>query len=281
MLKIRLKREPKTLAKYKAYAYQEEAFNALKDLDYGAMFHEQGLGKSKIALDIALYWVETKKVDTVLLIAKKSLVHNWMKEFEKHTFIRPRILSQNKKDNYFVFNSPARFVIAHYEVVSSEFERLNLFCKSRSVGMILDESTKIKNPNAKITSSFFEISPLLDKRLILTGTPIANRPFDIWAQIFFLDQGKALGNDFPQFKSSMDFSSELADNKEEQENFEESLNQIWSKISTFSVRETKGSGVISLPEKKYLKSKQTGRLSTNMYEQVRKDLCLILVKRID
>lgn len=279
MQKIRLKKEPNTLAKYKAYAYQVEAFNALKDMNYGAIFHEQGLGKSKIALDIGLYWIKTKKIDTVLLVAKKGLVHNWVKEFEKHTFVKPKILSQNKKENYFVFNSPARFVIAHYEVIDAELERLNLYCQTRSVGMILDESTKIKNPYTKLSKAFFEISPLLSKKLILTGTPIANRPYDIWSQIFFLDQGKALGNNFIKFKADMDFTPELSDNTGRQEHFELSLAQVWPKIRPFSVRETKESGIITLPEKQYFEVKTDWEYyQQNMYEQVRKDLCLVLVK---
>ena len=34
----------------------------------------------------------------------------------------------------------------------------------------------------------------------MTGTPIANRPYDIWSQIYFLDSGDSLGKKFTQFK---------------------------------------------------------------------------------
>ena len=42
-------------AKLDAFAYQRDAFDAIKDLDYAAIFHEQGLGKTKIAIDLLLY----------------------------------------------------------------------------------------------------------------------------------------------------------------------------------------------------------------------------------
>ncbi len=39
----KLKREPKYIAKFKAFPYQQEAVDAVKDLEYAAIFHEQGL----------------------------------------------------------------------------------------------------------------------------------------------------------------------------------------------------------------------------------------------
>lgn len=58
MKRIHLLKEPNLLAKYDAFPYQKEAFDAIKDLDYAAVFHEQGLGKTKIAIDLLLYWLE-------------------------------------------------------------------------------------------------------------------------------------------------------------------------------------------------------------------------------
>ena len=55
-----------------------EAVRAVKDLPYAAIFHEQGLGKTKIAIDLALIWLQTDIVDTVLIVTKKSLVNNWV-----------------------------------------------------------------------------------------------------------------------------------------------------------------------------------------------------------
>ncbi len=121
MQRIIRKREPRLEAKHIAYEYQVDALNAIKDLEYSAIFHEQGLGKSKIAIDLSFYLLEKKLVDTVLFVAKKSLVYNWKKEFDSHTFIQPRLLSQKSKENYYAFNSPSRLMLTHYEVFISEF----------------------------------------------------------------------------------------------------------------------------------------------------------------
>ena len=61
-------------AKLDAFAYQRDAFDAIKDLDYAAIFHEQGLGKTKIAIDLLLYWLQECDIDTVLIVTKKQLV---------------------------------------------------------------------------------------------------------------------------------------------------------------------------------------------------------------
>jgi len=249
MQRITLKKEPRLGAKHEGFAYQTEAVRAVRDLEYAAIFHEQGLGKTKIAIDLLLYWLEKKVVDTVLFVVKKSLVRNWQRELALHTFITPRVLTQSRKTNFFVFNSPARVMLAHYEVLASEKERIRLFCQTREVGVVLDESAKIKNPDAALTGVLFELAPFFRRRVIMTGTPVANRPHDIWAQIMFLDNGASLGSDFAEFKRNVDLSNDLGGDEDAQHQFEEHLADVWPRISAFSVRENKGTGIISLPEK--------------------------------
>jgi SNF2 family DNA or RNA helicase len=276
---IHLQREPKLEAKLSAFSYQREAFESIKDFEYSAIFHEQGLGKTKIAIDLMLYWLENKIVDTVLLVTKKHLVANWQRELAMHSHITPRELTQNRSANFYVFNSPARAMLTYFEVFRSELRRLKLFLRTRDVGVILDESTKIKNPDAGLTDAFFELAPLFKKRVIMTGTPIANRPEDIWAQIFFLDQGKSLGDDFSRFKREVNLSNELADDKDLQSAFEVGLQDIQKKIAGFSVRENKNSGVISLPRKNYQNiCCDWEHRQFDLYRQVRDDLKAVVVK---
>ena len=68
MKRVHLFKEPNLVAKYNAFPYQREAFEAVKDLEYAAIFHEQGLGKTKIAIDLMLYWLQSTSIDTVLIV---------------------------------------------------------------------------------------------------------------------------------------------------------------------------------------------------------------------
>ena len=80
---------------------------------------------------------------------------------------------------------------------------------------------------------------MFQRRIIMTGTPVANRPYDIWAQIYFLDFGESLGADFNEFKKETDLSNKLSRNTDLQEEFEDNISQIFNRISSFTVRETK------------------------------------------
>lgn len=253
MKRIHLLKEPNLLVKYDAFPYQKEAFEAIKDLDYAAIFHEQGLGKTKIAIDLLLYWLERTSIDTVLIVTKKQLVQNWIREFRNHTFIHPAVIDTNRQNNYYVFSGPSRVVITNFETLVSEKERYQLFLRTRNVAIIIDESAKLKNPSSNLTRAFFELASLFQKRVIMTGTPVANRPYDIWAQIFFLDYGESLGTDFNEFKRQTDLSNNLADNETLRKSFEGDVSEIYERIKTFTVRETKNSGIIELPDKVFIR----------------------------
>jgi len=178
-----------------------------------------------------------------------------------------------------VLNSPARIILTHYEAIKSEKKRLVLFLKTRSVGVVLDESTKIKNPNSDLTQAFLELAPGFTRRIILTGTPVANRPYDVWAQIRFLDQGKSLGNDFKEFQRALDLRNELATDAIERSKFEKALADIQNKISAFTVRENKNSDFINLPDK-VIKQIWTDWEPTqyDLYCQYRDNLKAIVIK---
>lgn len=238
-------------SKTEAFQYQLQAFLTIRDLDYSAILHEQGLGKTKIAVDLMLYWLKHRDIDTVMIVTKKQLVKNWENELAFHTYIKPKILSSNRADNFYVFNSSAKVIITNFETISTDKERIRLFLKCRNVAIIIDESTKLKNPEAQLTKDFFELSDLFKIRTIMTGTPVANRPYDIWAQIYFLDKGQSLGEDFSEFKRNTDLSNKLGNNIEARELFESTVADIFTKISGFTVRETKESCAIILPKKVY------------------------------
>ena len=127
-------------------------------------------------------------------------------------------------------------------------ELFTLFLKTCNAGIILDESQKIKNPQAKLTIDFHKIACHFTRRIIMTGTPIANRPYDIWSQIKFLDNGEALGTSFHEFKNNVDLPKKSSHSLE----YSGYLSDIFGKIKKFSVRETKKTAELALPDKTIL-----------------------------
>src|SRR5271170_1183086 len=105
---LKLTREPILTAKHKGFEYQTAAVEAIKNLEYSAVFHEQGLGKTKIGVDLTLCWLRQGVVDSVIIVTKKGLIQNWRDEINVHSHLKPRLLTQDKRNNFQAFNSPAR-----------------------------------------------------------------------------------------------------------------------------------------------------------------------------
>ena len=240
-----LRKPPSLTARHDAYPYQLDAVRAVESLPYAAIFHEQGLGKTKIAVDLILLWLRQDVVDTVFIVTKKTLVQNWINELAVHSHIRPRILSDNKKDNRDALNSAVLVYIMNYEAVLADYELIREFLAICKVAAILDESQKIKNPKSKLAECFHQIAEGFARRVIMTGTPAANRPYDMWSQIKFLDGGESLGESFSAFKKDLDLPSNSAN----PEKYSIRLTEVIAKIKFFSVRETKDSAGLALPGK--------------------------------
>jgi len=90
---------------------------------------------------------------------------------------------------------------AHIHIINHE--GLILFEKElaarRYEYIAIDESTAIKNPNAKIVKALNNIAQHAKYRRILSGTPSPQGPQDLWSQFYFLDMGLTLGPDFKEF----------------------------------------------------------------------------------
>jgi SNF2 family DNA or RNA helicase len=277
MLKVH--KAAKLDAKRAAFPYQLEALEAIKDLPYAAIFHEQGLGKTKIGLDLALSWLAHDVADSVLIVSKKGLIENWRSEVTLHSHLTPRILGQDRNANFYSLNSPARLYLTHYEAIVSERKRLELFLKTRRVGVVLDEAHKIKNPDAEISEALHGLAGGFVRRLIMTGTPVANRPYDIWSQIRFLDGGRALGEEFAAFKREVDLRNDLGHDEGRANAFADALEQMFEKIRPFSVRETKKTAGLNLPDKTVENVECTLEpRQAEIYDQFRDELAAIVVR---
>lgn len=261
------------------FAYQLQAVDAVKSLPYAALFHEQGLGKTKVGIDLALEWLRQDAVDCVVFVTKRGLVPNWLDELRVHSHMKPVVLTQDHRANYFALNSPAQFLVTHYEVIRSELRRLRLFLGTRRVGVVLDEAHKIKNPDSDVAQALHTLAPKFVRRAIMTGTPVANRPFDLWSQIYFLDQGQSLGASFKAFKQGLDLTNELWKSPTQQSVFEENIDSLFAKVRAFSVRETKASAGLDLPEKRIENVVVT--LAPNqreLYEQIRQEMHALVTR---
>ncbi len=245
---FKLRKPPVLVSKHEAYPYQLDAVRAVQSLPYAAIFHEQGLGKTKIAADLMLLWLDEDVVDTVFVVVKKTLVQNWVDELASHSYVTPRVLSANRRGNSVALNSPVLIYVMNYEVISTNFDLIREFLTTCRVAAFLDESQKIKNPDSQLSRCFHSLASGFTRRIIMTGTPVANRPYDIWSQIRFLDNGDTFGDSFSEFKDSLDLPPDFTNTSD----YGLRLADVMDRIKNFSIRETKNSVSLELPNKTIL-----------------------------
>lgn len=203
----------KNLLKSQLMSYQKDAFKKLKDNERGCLFFEPGLGKTITAIAIAKYWLNESVCDTVFVFTKKHLVKTWEEEFLIHTNEKP-ILPIGKNNSFSYSFFPKNTVhILHYQSGFSILFLLKQILKEYKVGIILDECQVIKNCDTKITKIIFEIAENANRKLIMSGTPVANRPYDLISQLAFLEKNKYFKNitkrqlDLPQNNLKCNFTN--------------------------------------------------------------------------
>lgn len=125
----------------------------------------------------------------VLIVCPATLKYNWLKEIEKHYPNLNKSISvinttKGKKYNM-DFNSD--IVIINYDILEKCKEEL---MKIKWKFIINDESHYIKNIKAKRTKALMDISNVskAEYHVLMTGTPILNRPKELVTQLQMIDQ---------------------------------------------------------------------------------------------
>jgi len=254
----------------KPFPHQVEAIEYITKKVNIPLFDEQGLGKTKIVIEALCNNMEQGIIDGALVICKKHLIENWKDEIETHSHLKYIVLRGSANEKGTKFMGYSHFYIINYESVIGEAERLKMFLKIRKMAIVLDESHKIKNPNAKATKATLALRDLAKKRIIITGTPIANKPLDLWTQFYFLDNGDLLGNDYKKFEKTYSVNLKGVDLTEQKDRFK-NLREI---ILSNSIRRLK-EDVLELPEKIYIdKYVEIKGQQKKTYAQLKKELCI-------
>ena len=270
--KYKFNYKPKT----KPFLHQVEAVKYIESHDVVALFDEQGLGKTKIVIEAICNNIDQKTIDAALIVCRKNLINNWQQEIETHSFLRSIVLRGTAKEKGIRFMGFAHFYLINYESVPGEIERIKMFLGIRKFAVVLDESHAIKNPDSKIASTIIQLADLAVKRIIVSGTPVANKPEDLWNQFYFLDRGKLLGKDFRVFKSK--YLTDLKDTQSLVEN--DNFNELQKLIAANSIRRKKAD-VLELPEKRFIDKYVTLSGKQNkLYQQLRDEL-YIEIKDMD
>lgn len=244
--------------KTKPFEHQRTALKLGAKEKLYAYFMEMGTGKTKVSIDNACYLYTIGQIQSVIVIAPNSVYKNWEKEINTHSSL-PNYIFIHKKDkkpefqadklNWYLFNVEG---LSH----SSGLKNVGKLAKlmGNRAMMIVDESTTIKNRNAKRTKNIITIGELVKYKRILTGSPVTKSPLDLYAQCAFLNK-RLLG-----YESYFTFQSRYAEMHDVELNgtfislpkFFKNLSELEEKLKTFSYR-VKKEDCLDLPEKIYQK----------------------------
>ena len=173
---------------------------------------EMGCGKTRTAIDAALRLYAQKKIDRVVVFCPAAVRYAWGEELGKLAVegATVTLLSYVAKDQRFIVLTKAaptittvtevdmksksitveqRFagmpiVIISYALLQQKrhADAIASFCQDGKAALICDESSFLKNRTASQSKGALEVAKACGYRWLLSGTPIANSPLDLFSQ---------------------------------------------------------------------------------------------------
>ena len=186
--------------KTKPYEHQLKALEQSWEKSYFAYFMEMGTGKSKVLLDNIAMHYDQGKINGALIVAPKGVIGTWYDQeipthlpdhIENTTVMWQANITKGqsrKLGNLFKTGEALHILVMNVEAFSTQkgVAFAEKFLASHNSLMAIDESTTIKNPDAKRTKNICKLSPYAKYRRILTGSPVTKSPLDLYKQCDFL-----------------------------------------------------------------------------------------------
>ena len=188
------------------FQHQIEGFNYGLNNDRWLLGDEQGLGKTKQVIDIAVAKKLQKGYKHCLIICGvNGLKWNWVNEIHTHSNEDAWILGQRMKNHKLYISSNADkladlnalesissyFLITNVESLRDEqiVAKIAKYAKDRTIGIVaIDEIHKCKNPTSQQGKGILKVQP--ECRIAMTGTPLMNTPFDLFIILKWLGYEK-------------------------------------------------------------------------------------------
>ena len=209
-----------------------------------ALLLKMGAGKTKIWIDL----INNKGWDTTVIVCPKKAARVWMKQFPIHS-VNSEILLVNlaklsgeaKVESVRKITRERKFgqkvvYIINYDSIWREPFRTHIKDKMKIDAIICDESHRLKSPSSKASRFMQVLGRRCSNRYIATGTLLAQKPLDAYAQYRFMNP-EVFGTNFDKFRSrytkldvglSMRLGREVLDKYEPYVNLDELNEKIMS-----------------------------------------------------
>jgi non-specific serine/threonine protein kinase len=243
--------------------YQVSGFqwlNYLHDVQWGGILaDDMGLGKTIQTLSFLQHLKEKQGKLLAMVVCPTSLLFNWQNELKKFTpALSFQVHHGGTRNKSILANNEIEVIITTYGTLRSD---IKMFSEREFDYVILDESQAIKNPTSKVTKAASLLKAT--NRLCLSGTPLQNNTFDIYAQMNFLNPGMLGTVEF--FKHNFSMPIDKFDEQEQKEHLRKF-------VFPFILRRTKEQVAKDLPEKQEMVLYcEMGEAQRKIYEAYRND----------
>lgn len=265
------------------FAHQHIAFSRAAGKTAFAWFMDMGTGKTKVAIDDMAYSYTAGIISAAVVVTPNNVKSNWLiDELPKHMpdYVPYRAacwqstaVKAEKKalDALWEPGDFLRVLIVNVDAFSHKrsTEYVERFMNALPCSMVIDESSRIKTPGARRTSTLIRLGRKAKQRRIMTGTPVTQSPLDAWSQFTFLDPD-ILGYD--SFYSFRNQYAIMGGYEGREVTAYKNLDELNESIYRFAYRVTKKE-CLDLPDKVY--EKRLVQLSTaqrQAYNDMRKNM---------
>ncbi|HWB24935.1 MAG TPA: DEAD/DEAH box helicase [Chitinophagaceae bacterium] len=219
--------------------YQASGFdwlNYLSEVRWGGILaDDMGLGKTIQALSFMHHLKQKNGALRALVVCPTTLMYNWESEIRKFTPTLTYYIHHGGARTKETLGGDIDVIITTYGTLRSDIRQ---FVEVEFDYVVLDESQAIKNPGSKVAKAATLLKA--KNRLCLSGTPLQNNTFDIYAQMNFLNPGMLGSMEF--FKQEFSIPIDKFGEKEQKEHLRRLL-------YPFILRRTKEQVAKDLPEK--------------------------------
>jgi len=278
--------------KTKPYEHQLKALKISWDKKCFAYFMEMGTGKSKVLIDNSAMLYDHGKINGVLIVAPKGVYKNWYsseipthlpEHVEKNVVLWQAIITKQQQknlDTLFKTGTDLHILIMNVESLSTKkgVDFAARFLNSHETLMAIDESTTIKNPEAKRTKNIVELGKNAKYKRILTGSPVTKSPLDLYKQCEFLDPWLLDHTSWYTFRTRYAVMKNMSFNGRTFQKVVgyKNLGELSEKLKPFSNRVLKDD-CLDLPKKTFMKRiVQLTPDQFKVYEQMKKEALAIL-----
>lgn len=187
LLGIPLPKVPKKRLKKKSKLTKEQQRTTEKMISVGSLLNANQMGLGKTFETIMA--VENLGSERVLIVSPKFVRFSWRNELIKWLDLDPEdinIIEGTPAQREKAAKDLKRFNIINYELLRNRKDTaVKILTKTHWDTLIIDEAHRIKNRKAQQTKGLNRLKA--DHKFALTGTPIQNKPDDLWSILFWID----------------------------------------------------------------------------------------------